>query len=72
MGTLAQIETAALDAMADELVVSYWNICQMGARCLQSEEAAEKTARHTSILDGILTSRGIPHQAGRLIKKQTV
>ena len=34
MGTLAQIETAALDAMADELVVSYWNICQMGARCL--------------------------------------
>lgn len=56
-----------LATMTDRELVAYWNILQMGGRCL-TIDSGNKTARHTAIISSLLVSRGIAHEAGKLTK----
>lgn len=63
--TVADAEKLA--TMTDHEAVAYWNILQFAGKGLTIGDPG-KEARHGAIMDGVLTERGIAHEAGALTK----
>jgi hypothetical protein len=59
------MEIDELDKMTNKELVAYWNILQFNGRCIQVGDT-DKNARHTQLVDELLTKRSIPHQMGKL------
>lgn len=61
--TAVSSERNELDQMNDFELVAYWNVLQFSRRITD----APKIVRHLTIVDELLTVRGIPHQQGKRI-----
>jgi hypothetical protein len=66
--TAAEIKSE-LATMTDRELVAYWNILQVGARCTMSEDDRALNVLRAEIVGDLLTGRGIPHKAGKKIKR---
>jgi hypothetical protein len=52
-------EASELRTMIDQEAIAYWNILQFPTLNIDPDGKVE---RHTSIMDGILTERGLAHE----------
>jgi hypothetical protein len=59
-------ERKELNTMSNRELIAYWNILQMGQKTIQVDDDGQN-ARHTIIVDELLTERAIPHEHGKLI-----
>jgi hypothetical protein len=60
-------EKRCLEELNDSELVAYWNILQTSKVLLVITDDPKRFPRHEKIVDGLLTERKIPHEAGKRI-----